>query len=198
MCSIDRHELAAPLPRHLLTPVRAASVLAWCAHNVSGVQVAPIAGRFELGFTDVIKYKQVMEQDHISTDWHGQVIRDNAELHHMAAGDFMLMSRGAWHALRGFPENKTNDMIDSSMVVLAAVAGLRQVYITPPHRIYHQYHTRLEFSTRSMTRTEDFIAWRRWQYSAARPMLTNLKDTWGQGGESTETKIFDIPLECDD
>jgi hypothetical protein len=49
------------------------------------------------------------------------------------------------------------------MVVLAAVAGLGQVYLTPPYRIYHQAHSRAEFTSRSKTSTSHFVHWRTWQ-----------------------------------
>lgn len=164
---------------------------------MSVVQVSPIHGRFVIGAVDPDLYAHRMRN--ADTVWEGNTIRDNSDLHHMAAGDFMLMSRDRWNELRGFPENKTNDMIDSCMVVLAAVSGMRQVYLTPPQRIYHQPHTRQEFSERVKTDVKDFIEWRRWQYSSARPMLTN-DVAWGGGGSAWARglhRVTDISLWCE-
>jgi len=64
-----------------------------------------------------------------------------SRLHTMAAGDFMLMAAREWHALRGYPEVPTNMEVDSHMCVIAAAAGLKQVVLKAPKRIFHQHHS---------------------------------------------------------
>ncbi len=64
-----------------------------------------------------------------------------ARLHTMAAGDFMLMAAHEWHALRGYPEVPTNMEVDSHMCVITAAAGLKQVVLKAPKRIFHQHHS---------------------------------------------------------
>ncbi|MCS6934369.1 MAG: hypothetical protein NZM35_04350 [Chitinophagales bacterium] len=58
-----------------------------------------------------------------------------------AGGDFMLMSKEAWMAGRGYPEDTwISTHTDSLHLVMTAVSGLRQV--TFPYVVYHQEHDR--------------------------------------------------------
>lgn len=64
-------------------------------------------------------------------------------LHVMAAGDFTLMSRRAWFALRAYPELEWHALhLDAAMVYFAHYSGLREVTLSEP--IYHLDHERSE------------------------------------------------------
>jgi len=64
------------------------------------------------------------------------------EVFMQAAGDFLLMSEGAWNEIRGYPELGSNLHVDAMGCLLAAGHGLDQVILCDPLRIYHQTHDR--------------------------------------------------------
>ncbi|MFO1157376.1 MAG: hypothetical protein U1E60_00915 [Reyranellaceae bacterium] len=83
--------------------------------------------------------------------WH---IRD---LHTNACGDFLLMSGGLWHTVRGFPLDDTVLSLDcDSMIMHAAAAlGVREICLPAACRVYKGTHARL-FSNRI---TQVFSPW---------------------------------------
>ena len=65
--------------------------------------------------------------------------------HRNASGDFFVMHRDHWEALKGYPEFKgLPHHIDSYMVNMALFYGVRQVILGSPLRIYHMDHGRPE------------------------------------------------------
>lgn len=64
-----------------------------------------------------------------------------SNLHTNASGDFLLMSRDCWHRLRGVREA---DIVaahaDSLLCVAAYAAGIREIVLEDPIRIYHIDH----------------------------------------------------------
>lgn len=61
--------------------------------------------------------------------------------HTNACGDFTLMSRERFHALRGYPEFPTWSMhIDSLLCFMALFSGLKEVVLKDPMRVYHIEH----------------------------------------------------------
>ena len=64
-----------------------------------------------------------------------------ARLHTNASGDFTLMAKEAWQALRGYPELPLHGMhIDSLICYMAYYLPLREVVLPDPMRIYHIEH----------------------------------------------------------
>ena len=64
-----------------------------------------------------------------------------APLHTNACGDFTLMARERWLELRGYPEFETYSMhLDSVGLYAAAAAGLKEIVLPEPMRIYHIEH----------------------------------------------------------
>jgi hypothetical protein len=64
------------------------------------------------------------------------------KLHLSAPGDFMLMSRDGWVGLRGFPEfDIVGTGVDIIVCHMAARAGLKEVVLEPPMRLYHVDHS---------------------------------------------------------
>lgn len=70
----------------------------------------------------------------------GQVLRDRP-LHTNACGDFTLMARDDWFALRGYPEFEMYSWhIDSVLLHHARRRGLKQRILSPPLAIFHLEH----------------------------------------------------------
>ena len=62
-------------------------------------------------------------------------------LHTNGCGDFTLLARSAWEDLRGYPEFPIFSMnIDSLFCFTAVAAGLQEVELTTPMRVYHIEH----------------------------------------------------------
>jgi hypothetical protein len=71
--------------------------------------------------------------------WHALIRR---ELHTNACGDFTLLSREDWFALRGYPEWQVYSWnIDSILLYQAHRSGLREVYLGARAAIYHIEHS---------------------------------------------------------
>jgi hypothetical protein len=63
------------------------------------------------------------------------------DLHTMAAGDFQLLSRDRWHALRGIPEADITGMgFDCIQCYRAHRSGAREIFLEPPMALYHIDH----------------------------------------------------------
>jgi hypothetical protein len=67
---------------------------------------------------------------------------DDAEpLHTNACGDFTLLARDDWFDLRGYPEFDLFSLhLDSVFCYAAHFAGIREVVLTDPIRMYHIEH----------------------------------------------------------
>ena len=104
-------------------------------------------------------------------------------LHRNGSGEFFLMHRDRWHELRGYTELPTRGHGDSLMCWTAASAGLDQVILSPPARLFHQPHDRSAADTWPAT------DWRPWyaRYLECRrtgqAMITNADD-WGLRDEA--------------
>lgn len=62
------------------------------------------------------------------------------DLHHLAAGDFILMGKEEWEMVNGHPEFEYNFHVDSYSVLAAAAAGLEEHVFDDAIRVYHQPH----------------------------------------------------------
>src|SRR5262249_46665339 len=63
------------------------------------------------------------------------------EPHFGAAGDFTLLAREAWLELRAYPELPLSSLhLDSILLKMALVAGLEQIVLPDPMRLYHIEH----------------------------------------------------------
>jgi len=62
-------------------------------------------------------------------------------LHTNGCGDFTLLSRDDWFALRGYPEFPIWPMhLDSLLCYAAHHAGIKEVVLREPMRIFHIEH----------------------------------------------------------
>jgi hypothetical protein len=74
-----------------------------------------------------------------------ELLRDHRPvgLHQNGCGDFQLMAREHWFALRGYPEFEIFSMsLDGLLAVLAHAAGIREHVFDMPRCIYHLEHER--------------------------------------------------------
>jgi hypothetical protein len=114
------------------------------------------------------------------------------KIHTQACGDFTLMARVRWHALRGYPEIPSHAYVDGLLCYMAASSGLRQVILQDPHRVYHQEHGQMFLGTSSERPVMDYQQYRSWCSDMMRtgePMIIN-DDSWGFGRETF--KEYDV------
>ena len=110
----------------------------------------------------------------------GGPYRKLRRIHTNASGDFLLIAREGWYAIRGYPELKTNSFIDGYGCFLAAALGLRQVILKNPMRIYHQEHDRSEFAKRPLTDYQQYLEHGMNMLQSKQPEVFN-SDGWGLG-----------------
>jgi len=64
------------------------------------------------------------------------------QLHTNACGDFTLMSRDDWFAVRGYPEWEIFSFhLDSVLLYIAHYAGIKEIILDDPMRMYHIEHS---------------------------------------------------------
>lgn len=74
-------------------------------------------------------------------DWGIAPVRNRCRLHTNACGDFTLMHREYWMAVRGYPEFEMYSMhIDSVLCYMAHHQGARETVLRSPMAIYHIEH----------------------------------------------------------
>jgi hypothetical protein len=111
-------------------------------------------------------------------------------VHTNACGDFTLMSREAWLAMRGYPEITLGDIYVDGLAIYQALAlGLHQTILAPPMVIYHVLHglsaggagikARLK-ARPSLDYQEDYLPWCMAMGEAGRPLNPN-GPLWGFG-----------------
>jgi len=129
------------------------------------------------------------------------------ELHQNACGDFQLMAREHWFALRGYPEFEMFSMsIDGLMESLACAAGLREEILRPPLCIYHLEHEkgsgwtpegeallrkRIAESGITWLDSHTVDIWTAYMLWLKRPMIFNGAD-WGLG----DAALAETTLQC--
>jgi hypothetical protein len=70
--------------------------------------------------------------------------RGMPDLHLGAPGDFMLLSRQAWHEVRGYPEFDIVGLgLDILLCYIAYLHGQREVVLRPPLQLFHIDHPRM-------------------------------------------------------
>lgn len=66
-----------------------------------------------------------------------------SQVHTNGCGDFTMMARDHWFALRGYPELPLWSMhVDSLLCYTAVASGLRECVLRPPAKIFHLEHQR--------------------------------------------------------
>lgn len=113
-----------------------------------------------------------------------------SQLHLNACGDFTLLARERWFALRGYPELQMYSLhIDSMLCCMAYEAGLREVILPNRMRIYHMDHAPGIASERRFKEIMDITgvpillwpqvrAWMKRMHDEETPIIFN-DDEWG-------------------
>ncbi len=99
-------------------------------------------------------------------------------IHTGAPGDFTLMARRRWQELRGYPELSAHKShLDCYLCFMAKSAGLSQMVLRSPQRIYHQEH-----SAPKPGQADYEAFWRdaMRMSSSGRPVILN-DESWGLG-----------------
>lgn len=132
-------------------------------------------------------------------------MRNPALLHTNGSGDFTLLSREDWWSLRGYAEFPIWPVhIDSLLCYAAHYAGIREVVLQEPMRIFHIEHfsgagwtpegeqervARIESKGVSVLQNADLVNWIDRMRRFHAPAIFTLDD-WGLAGESLpETSI---------
>lgn len=116
------------------------------------------------------------------------------KLHTNACGDFTLMSKQDWFAIRAYPEWEIFSFhLDSVLLYIAHYAGIEEVVLTDPIRVYHIEHAsgwtpqterdqtlnkRLAKLKIPQLSNEQFDAIARLMEQTGKPLLVNEED-WG-------------------
>lgn len=137
------------------------------------------------------RYRSIRE----AWEWEKARVR----LHTNASGDFTLMSRRDWDAVRGYAELQLFSMhIDGLLLYQAHYAGIREHFLHDP--VYHLEHgsgfkpdvdglkalnERLERGAIPQITNEQFMEWAMTMYREKRPILFN-DERWGMANEPLE------------
>jgi hypothetical protein len=136
-----------------------------------------------------------------------QKIVSPASLHLGTAGDFTLMAREHWFAVRGYPEFAVFPLhVDTLLCYQAHHAGARETVLTEPLRLYHIEHgsgtawtgagtppilQRLKSEGIPFLGAGQVLRWATAMRRRERPLLFNPPD-WGLGKQ----KFPDLELPC--
>jgi hypothetical protein len=129
-----------------------------------------------------------------------------AGLHQNACGDFQLMAREHWFALKGYPELQMFSMsLDGLLEVLAHAAGIREHEFEMPLCIYHLEHEkgsgwtpegeaqlrkRIAESGITWLDSSTVHIWSTYMQWLHRPMMFN-GDEWGLGDVTLTETTFE-------
>jgi len=94
---------------------------------------------------------------HRGSAWVARQTLSTPKVHTNGCGDFTLLSRERWFALRGYPELPLWSMhLDSFLCYMAVVAGARQEILGGARQIYHLEHGRSWVTMDARERLETF------------------------------------------
>lgn len=161
----DRFDVPAVPP-----PGRLDERLAWCERNVVGVNGTAVASPRERALS-ALSFRRRRA--------------DNARrpLHTAAAGDFTLLARDAWFALRGYAEVPGHGThVDALLCYAASCSGMSERRLGGDMRIFHVEHARRAPAPQSAGGSEIDAAHKdrliREMQASRRPWIPN-DDAWG-------------------
>ncbi len=176
---IDRYDLGAEVPLDL--PMR--GKLRFCAEN--SVRVRTALGTFPLKYGSAKNsrmYRGYLKKVRPKEAFRWFRLKFGFKIHTGAPGDFTLMSRRAWHNLRGYPELPSQRHVDSYLCSMAKSSGLSQVVLRSPLRIYHQDHDTTEMARRPATDYDTYWGDTERMMKSGKPVILN-NEAWGLGNE---------------
>ncbi|MEW6077404.1 MAG: hypothetical protein AB1724_06320 [Thermodesulfobacteriota bacterium] len=194
MYRVDRYDVTADLPAGLTVPEQ----LAWCRKHVTRM--------YRNGGTFEIKGGKTVPVHPANQSLKGRLKRLFAwlapSLHTNACGDFTLLSRDKWQAVRGYPEMEIfSYYLDGLLCHAAHFAGARETCLKDPMRIYHIEHDpgsgwtpgigglmmeeRLEKAGITRLDYSQYLTWVNQMKKEKAPIFFNKDDRWG---------LVDMPL----
>lgn len=197
---VDRYDFDGQVPPH--GPAELLLKLAkQCIHTVH-IRQTDVCGANTFAVTDTerlsgIKYG-IWPGTHtgfaVPDTYHQLVINDGlgpyGGLHTNASGDFLLASREAWAAMRGFPEFvDTFTHMDSYACHQLAAIGLKQLLLAAPCMLLHQDHHRNENKNRPRHNQSEWLSdLEMLRTKQLRPAIN--PDTWGLGDMSLAEFLY--------
>jgi len=137
-----------------------------------------------------------------------RIIRGEEQpLHTNACGDFTLMAREHWFAVRGYAEFELYSFwIDSLLCYAAHYAGAKEAVLKDPMRIYHIEHSlgsgwtpgpggellnrRLEVAGIPQLSGNQYAVWVKQMRKQRQPIIFNESQAWGLANESLPETII--------
>lgn len=203
---VDRYDVRADIPERLPLDAK----LAWCRANVIRIhrqyvtrEVATPASEPPRGFGArrlLSAGASRLQSSPTLRRVYGWLAR-RPMLHTNACGDFTVLAREQWLALRGYPELPLYSLhLDSLLCYAAAAAGVKQRILSPPAQIFHLEHG----DSWAVMSPEDKLRWfalRPWidyrllqelsraMYTASRPIVFN-PETWGLGDRQLDEQVI--------
>ncbi len=196
MYRVDRYDVPADVP----TDVSIETQLEYCDRHVMRINARE--GTHNLGSgCDHAVYPKLTRRAWLSEkmqDWGLVPVAGWSRLHTNACGDFTLMDRDNWFALRGYPEFEMYSFhLDSVFCHAAHHGGAREHVLKDSMRIYHVEHAtgsgwtpegqkkltaRLERSGIPQLTHDQFAAWATQMRRDHKPIIFN-GENWGLAGE---------------
>lgn len=207
MYRIDRSDVRAEVPEELSVTEQ----LRWCSRNL--LRVHTRWGTKEKGARGLLKIRELMSEVSNLRWFFGEVLRSigrrlnpEPKVHTNACGDFTLLAREHWLALRGYPELALYSLhIDSLLCYMAVASGLKEYILRPPARIFHLEHG----SSWAVMSPEEKLRWfavkpwidcwlliAAWQdmHRNSRPLVFN-DENWGLGMDKLREVVL-LSGEC--
>jgi hypothetical protein len=197
MYRLDRYDVPADVPMDV--PIDAQ--LAYCRQHVLRINGLRGTRNLQSGCYHPVYPKLTWRKwFHEKRQEYGLApITERSCLHTNGCGDFILMAREHWLALRGYPEFETYSLhLDSILCHAAHHGGAREHILTDPLRIYHIEHgvgsgwtpeghnklnQRLNKAGISQVTHEQFNAWAIQMRRNKQPIIFN-NDSWGLAHET--------------
>ncbi len=133
MYRVDRYDVRADIPPGLSVPER----LDWCRNNI--VRINGSDGTIAVKFGNSLQACTVKKN--MIKKATAFLAGRRRFLHTNACGDFTLLAREKWMAVRGYPELRVFALYQDGLLCYAAhFAGAREMRLKDPMRIYHIDH----------------------------------------------------------
>lgn len=198
---VDRYDVPSDIPDDISIDEQ----LNYCRQNV--IRINGRSGTRVLGNGN-FNLRRLVKGARSSLREIQRIIRcEEQSLHTNACGDFTLMAREHWLAVRAYPEfNMYSFRLDGLLCYAAHYAGARETILRDPMRIYHIEHApgsgwtpglggellekRLtEVGVPQLTR-EQYSAWVNQMCTQRQPIVFNQSEGWGLANESLPETVI--------
>ena len=206
MYRVDRYDVPADIPGD-----RTEKQLEYCRRHVIRIHTREGTRNLHSGHYHSIYPKLTWRR------WAGEKMQDwgvvrvtrRSHLHTNGCGDFTLMARHNWLAVRGYAEFDTYSFhLDSVLCHVAHHGGAREEVLRDPMRVYHIEHgtgsgwtpegqsalsKRLDIAGVPQVDHDGFDRWAIQMRSERKPIIFN-NDKWGLADEYLpETTLYEVP-----